>query len=103
MAAVSFGMRTTTQPITFKFMEKQDNAHIDCDGYLHPVTLGWFKIIETGHSKKGLGFFIPLDFPSYSSDIESELKGLESGDVIKMSLESVNQRNTAWICSSLES
>jgi hypothetical protein len=55
----------------------------------------WLELREG--EKRGLQFAVPLD-----NGCEEELNALETGDNIKATLESMNDRNTAWECIRVE-
>jgi hypothetical protein len=51
----------------------------------------WLELREG--EKRGLQFAVPLD-----NSCQEELNALENGDNITATLESTNDRNTAWEC-----
>jgi hypothetical protein len=55
----------------------------------------WLELREG--DKRGLQFAVPLD-----NGCEEELNALDPGDNIKATLESMNDRNTAWECIRVE-
>lgn len=88
-----------TKSIEFRLVDIQSDVRVS--DTRNDVKCGWFRIIEHSHSKKGLDFCIPLEYPDYSYVMESELDSLDVGDTINMKLKSINERNTAWICNKI--
>jgi len=93
------GQKTSTKE--FVLSDVSEGHDIDYEGKLYPdVDLLWFKLLEG--EKRGLEFPIPAEHPEYDEDVESKLRRLDDGQKVKMKCESMNKRNTSWICNEIE-
>jgi len=86
-----------TKPINMRLIDIQQNVPIQINQLLQHKKSGWFKIIDTSHSKVGLDFCIPLEHPEYDEKLQNELSNLDIEDNICLKLQSMNKRNTLWI------
>lgn len=91
-------MGQVSNPTVFVLQSTTDDITVEGSARTYSVDGGWFKIVETGHEKRGLEFVIPLEHPEYTEEMQRVLTGLETGDAIRMKLISENENNTAWRC-----
>ncbi len=85
-----------------RLVDIQKNVNIDDQGVLKNVKAGWFRIIDTSHSKKGLDFCIPLEYSSYDDYIQNTLLELNVEDEIYLQLKSINNKNTSWVVNNIK-
>lgn len=89
-------MPKISAPTTFKLEDFGNPITVEDETTTYQAPSGWFKIIQSNHDKKGIEFCLPIEHPKYSKEIQNKLKNLQTGDTIKMSCVSTNERNTAW-------
>lgn len=89
-------MSTVTAAMVFEDTGERSEKVIDRDGETYVVSVGWFKLREAGHSKRGLQFGFPLEHPDYNEGTQEALLSSSEGKYMKLQLVSLNSRQTAW-------
>jgi hypothetical protein len=76
------------------------NERLTVNGIMLHRDCRWFKLLEG--EKKGLEFLFPLNYPDYDEEIKNAMNGLSEDEYVRLSLKSVNEKDTVWICTSIE-
>lgn len=93
-------MSRTSDMKLYQVGELCKNERLTVNGIMLHRDCRWFKLLEG--EKKGLEFLFPLNYPDYDEEIKNAMNGLSEDEYVRLSLKSVNEKDTVWICTGIE-